>query len=124
MGFGISPARPLPSKKCGGGRGHRDAILTARHSCCKAGKARIFTPVWESVARRCRDMRKITNLAVASTIALLGALALWAVWDALANANIVEPQSLRYFLPIVCVWAAICLGFGVLFQFSKASSSR
>ena len=57
---------------------------------------------------------KPVNLAVASTVALLGALVLWGVWDALANAypDIVKPRSEAYFLPVVCVWAAICLGFG------------
>jgi len=69
---------------------------------------------------------KPVNLAVASTVALLGALVLWGVWDALANAypDIVKPRSEAYFLPVVCVWAAICLGFGVLLPSSKAAASK
>jgi len=64
---------------------------------------------------------KPVSLAVASTVAFLGALVLWGVWDALANAypDIVKPRSEAYFLPVVCIWAAICLGFGVLLPTRK-----
>jgi predicted ATP-grasp superfamily ATP-dependent carboligase len=45
--------------------------------------------------------------------AIVGALALWALWDALVSNEVVAPESLRYFPPIAIVWFAFCLSAGV-----------
>ena len=44
------------------------AIHTSRQSCCKAGKARIFTPIWESSGKSRINMRAVQLTAFGNPV--------------------------------------------------------
>jgi hypothetical protein len=52
--------------------------------------------------------RKIIVLLGAPSIALVGAVMLWALWKALVDSEIVSPASLRYYVPITAIWFGLC----------------